>query len=303
MATQTAAIPHDPLKGIPLFSEFGDAEREDLRRLLQPRNFDAQRAVFWIGEPGDEFYIIEGGQVVICYPDEGGREVTLAVLGPGQFFGELSLLDGGRRTATARAQGDVRLLALGREQFHQFLRRHPSSAVHVLEVLGRRQRDNLDKLRGIKNANEAVEERQTPVQRVVERVARVFASEVFLVANLVFFVTWIVIQTVRYNDARAKDPSLPPVTFLDQPPTFFWLGFMVTIEAIILSVFVLNYQRRQAQRDAIKADLDYQVNRKAQLEIMQLHEKLDRLQATLAADAAARGAAAAGPPSGNGADS
>src|SRR5215217_450553 len=103
MASPTATRPSDPLQGIPLFSGFTDAQREDLRRLLQPRTFDAQRAVFWIGEPGDEFYIIEAGQVVICYPDEGGREVTLAVLGPGQFFGELSLLDGGRRTATARA--------------------------------------------------------------------------------------------------------------------------------------------------------------------------------------------------------
>jgi CRP/FNR family transcriptional regulator, cyclic AMP receptor protein len=304
MASPTATRTSDPLQGIPLFSGFTDAQREDLRRLLQPRTFEPQRAVFWIGEPGDEFYIVEGGQVVICYPDEGGREVTLAVLGPGQFFGELSLLDGGRRTATARAQGDVRLLSLGRVQFHEFLRRHPSSAVHVLEVLGRRQRDNLDKLRGIKNANEAVEERQTPVQRVVEKVAGVFASEIFLVANLIFFVTWIFIQTVRYNHASAQDPQkFPPVHFFDQPPTFFWLGFMVTIEAIILSVFVLNAQRRQAQRDAINADLDYQVNRKAQLEIMQLHEKLDRLQASLAANASARGGATAPPPGGNGADS
>jgi CRP/FNR family transcriptional regulator, cyclic AMP receptor protein len=301
MPGQIDSLAPTPLKNIPLFSGFSDAERDDLRRLLQPRTLEAQRAVFWIGEPGNEFYIIEHGQVVICYPDEGGREVTLAVLGPGQFFGELSLLDGGRRTATARTQREVRLLSLGREQFHDFLRRHPAGAVHVLEVLGRRQRDNLDKLRGIKNANEAVEERQTPVQRVVERVASVFASEVFLVANLIFVVTWIFIQTVRYNEASAKDPQkFPPVHFFDQPPTFFWLGFMVTIEAIILSVFVLNAQRRQAQRDSIKADLDYQVNRKAQLEIMQLHEKLDRLQAMLA-EPAGRGASEKMPEDGNGA--
>ena len=51
----------------------------------------------------------------------------------------------------------------------------------------------------------------------------------------------------------------------------------MTVEGLLLSIFVLNSQRRQAQRDAIKADLDYQVNRKAQLEIMHLHEKLDRL--------------------------
>jgi uncharacterized membrane protein len=207
----------------------------------------------------------------------------LAVLGPGQFFGELSLFDGGRRTASARAKDEVHLLCLGREPFHDFVRRHPASAIHMMEVLGRRQRESLDKLRGIKNANEAVEEQMTRVQRFAEKVAAVFASEAFLVANLGFIIIWVVAQTMAWRKAHEIDPQhFPGVSLLDQPPTFFWLGFMVTLEAIVLSIFVLNSQKRQAQREAIKADLDYQVNRKAQLEIMHLHEKIDRLQQTVA---------------------
>lgn len=273
-----AAVHSDIISGIPLFSELDATEREELRRLLQPRNFDSQQAVFWIGEAGDDFYIIEDGHVVICYPDENGREVTLATLGPGQFFGELSLLDGGRRTATARANMQLKLLSLNRETFHRFLKQHPSAAVHVLTELGRRQRDQLEKLRGVKNANEVVEERRTPVQRLVEHIARLFASEIFLLANLLFISAWVVFQKIAYERAHALDPkNHPEISYLDQPPTFFWLGFMVTVEALLLSIFVLNAQRRQAQRDSIKADLDYQVNRKAQLEIMQLHEKIDRL--------------------------
>jgi len=270
------------LSGIPLFAALGAAERADLRRLLQPRRFGPQDPVFWIGEAGHDFYIIERGQVVLSYPDEGGKEVTLAVLGPGQFFGELSLFDGGRRTASARAKGEVHLLCLGREPFHDFVRRHPASAIHMMEVLGRRQRESLDKLRGIKNANEAVEEQMTRVQRFAEKVAAVFASEAFLVANLGFIIIWVIAQTMAWRKAHEVDPQhFPEVSLLDQPPTFFWLGFMVTLEAIVLSIFVLNSQKRQAQREAIKADLDYQVNRKAQLEIMHLHEKIDRLQQTV----------------------
>ena len=98
----------DLFSGIPLFAELTPGEREDLRRLLQPRRFAAHEAVCWIGESGDEFYIVESGHVVICYPNEEGHEVTLAVLGPGQFFGELSLLDGGRHGHRA-AQGEVHL--------------------------------------------------------------------------------------------------------------------------------------------------------------------------------------------------
>jgi uncharacterized membrane protein len=273
----------DLFTNIPLFAELSPAEREDLGRRLQPRAFEPRRAIFWIGEDGDDFYIVEEGSVTISYPDEGGQEVTLATLGPGQFFGELSLIDGGRRTATARADAaPVRLLSLGREQFHQFVRAHPSSAIHMMEVLGRRQREGLDKLRGIRNANEAVDEKMTTVQKFAERIAAVFASEAFLLMNLTFIVVWIVAQTVNYNAAHARDPQkFPAVSLIDQPPTFFWLGFLVTIEAIVLSIFVLNSQKRQAQRDAIKADLDYQVNRKAHLEIMQLHEKVDRLYRTL----------------------
>ena len=275
----TESTATDLIGRIPLFAQLESGERDALHRLLQSREYQPHDTIFWIGEPGDEFFILEHGTVVISYVDDEGVEVNLASLGPGQFFGELSLLDGGRRTGTARAMDTVRVLVLSREQFRTFVERHPSSAIHMMEVLGRRQRDNMDKLRGIKNPNEAIVEQQTRVQRVVERVASAFASEVFLVLNVLFIVAWVVVQTVRYNRASAVDPAkFPPVHFLDQPPTFFWLGFMITIEAIVLSIFVLNAQRRQANRDAIKADLDYQVNRKAQLEIMQLHEKLDRVE-------------------------
>src|SRR4029078_9393229 len=100
-----------------------------------------------------------------------------------------------------------------------------------------------------------------------------------LVVNVLVILGWMVVQTLRYNAASHADPAhVPPISTLDQPPTFFWLGFMITVEAIVLSIFVLNAQKRQANRDAIKADLDYQVNRKAQLEIMQLHEKLEQVQ-------------------------
>jgi CRP/FNR family transcriptional regulator, cyclic AMP receptor protein len=270
----------DLFSAIPLFADLTPSEREDLGRLLQPLRFDAHHAVFWIGEPGDEFFIIESGQVVICYPDEHGEEKTLAVLGPGHFFGELSLLDGGRRTATARAQTESRLLSLGREAFHDFLKKHPISAIHILSTIGRRQRDSLDKLRGIKNANEVVEEQRTPVQRMAERVSAIITSGPFVILNTGFFLIWILVNTLRHPTK---------INWHDDPPTFFTLGFLITLEAIILSMFVLNSQKRQAKRDAIKADLDYQINRKAHLEITQLHEKLDRLETMVAGLAGNRG--------------
>jgi uncharacterized membrane protein len=71
---------------------------------------------------------------------------------------------------------------------------------------------------------------------------------------------------------------------VDEPPTFFWLGFMITAESIVVAMFVLNAQRRQAERDRVRADLEYQVNVKAHVEVMELHRKMDRLMEEIGRD-------------------
>src|SRR5579884_1147875 len=100
---------NDVLGAVPLFSKLAEDERVGLTQLMHARQFPAQQPVFWIGERGDDFYVVQAGKVSVSCPDESGKEVQLAVLGPGHFFGEISLLDGGPRTATVRAHTDVTL--------------------------------------------------------------------------------------------------------------------------------------------------------------------------------------------------
>jgi uncharacterized membrane protein len=138
----------------------------------------------------------------------------------------------------------------------------------VITVLGARQRGVLEKLRGIRNVNDAVSGDETPLQRRLALVARVFASEKFLLANLVVIGAWIAINLFLRRSGRAA---------FDAPPTFFFLGFLIAVEAIVIAMFVLNAQRRQAERDRIRADFEYQVNVKAHVEVMDLHRKMDRL--------------------------
>jgi uncharacterized membrane protein len=107
----------------------------------------------------------------------------------------------------------------------------------------------------------------------VEKVAGTFSSTAWVLGNLLFFAAWIVGNLWLYKSGHK---------YFDEPPTFFTLGFIITLEAILLSMFVLNSQKRQADRDRIRADLEYQVNVKAHLEVMQLHQKVDRLEAILA---------------------
>ena len=263
----------DVLAVIPIFKGLSPDERAVLASLLKEREFPANRPVFWLGERGDEFYLVKAGKVTVSCPDESGKEVILATLGPGHFFGEISLLDGGPRTATVRAHSDVTLLALERPDFLSFLAKYPQAAIHMLGILGARQRDTLEKMRGIRNVNEAVEENRTRWAVIAERIANVTATQWFLLANIAFSGGWVIINMFSERWFHLKP--------FDEAP-FGLLGFIITVEALFISLFVLISQSQQGVRDRIRADLDYQVNLKAHQEVMQLHQKVDRLQTVIA---------------------
>jgi CRP/FNR family transcriptional regulator, cyclic AMP receptor protein len=276
----TVIADEDLLRSIPLFAKLSTEDRNALATLLKPRQFSANQPVFWIGERGEDMFIVQYGKVRLSYTDEAGRDVTLAQVGPGAFFGELSILDGGPRTATARTATETTLLSLDRGGFYDFIEKHPAAALHIIATLGHRQRENLDRLRGVGNVNEQVEQQTTPLQRLVDRAAAIAASGRFLIGVLIFLGVCIIVQTFitrRYRPDLIHASGFP----VDSPPYFFWLGFMVGLVSFLLTIFVLNSQRRQAERDRIRADMEYQVNLKAQLEIMQLHQKMDRLAALM----------------------
>jgi uncharacterized membrane protein len=191
--------------------------------------------------------------------------VTIAVLGPGDFFGEISLLDGGARTTTVRAEDDLQLLSLSRHDFMEFLKRHPSAAIHILTVLGQRQREMLQKMRGLKNVNEVAEQQMNLWYRMADKIAAVAASGTFLGLHVLWFVVWIVPNVIKGD--KGFDPF-----------PFGLLTMIVSLEAIILSIIIMVSQNRAGEKDRIRADLDYQVNLKAHLEVMQLHRKIDRME-------------------------
>lgn len=277
--TTTPEVSADLLRNIPLFNKLSDADRLALSKLLKSRTYGEHEPIFWMGENGEEMFIVQRGQVRLSYTDESGNDVTLAVLTAGAFFGELSLLDGGPRTATGRANTEAVILSLDRSNFYEFMERNPSAAVHMIATLGQRQRDSMARLqRGVKNVNEVADEEVTRLQRLVDRAAEMAASGKFLLFTLTFVIGWMVVQTIltrRYHPELIVASGFPA----DSPPYFFWLGFMCTLVSFLLTIFVLNSQRRQAARDHIRAELEYQVNLKAQLEVMRLHQKLDGLTA------------------------
>ncbi|MGD9904309.1 MAG: DUF1003 domain-containing protein [Vicinamibacterales bacterium] len=260
-----------PLAHIPLFARLDATGQEALQGLLTRRHVGANEPVFWIGDPGDTLYVVEHGQVAITAPDVRGEHVLLNTLGPGGLFGELSLLDGGLRSATARALTDCSLWELQREAFHDFLRGRPDVAIELLQVVGARLRASTVAIRGLSNPNAVIAERTTRWQRVSDRVAAVAASHGFTLAHMVWFGGWILVNAV------AAANWLPTRLAFDPYP-FGLLTLIVSLEAIFLSIFVLVSQNRQAERDRIRTDLDYQVNVKAHVDILGIAGRLDRLE-------------------------
>jgi CRP/FNR family transcriptional regulator, cyclic AMP receptor protein len=272
------------LVNIPMFAGLPPAELEELAGLLKRRDFKAGQPIFWVGDAGTDSYIIQSGRVTMSCPDEHGRDIILDDLGPGDFLGEICLLDGGPHMATARAQTDVILGSLSRAELMTFLKHWPDAANHVISALGAQQRAVWQRLRGVTNANAVIEERATTWQRVADVIASVSASRAFVLLHMAWFAGWMILNQVKGKDAP-------------DPYPFGLLTMIVSLEAIFLSIFVLISQTRAGQKDRIRADLDYQVNLKAQHEIMRLHEKFDQLAAERRAQPRNAGPAGAGEPS------
>ena len=130
------------LAQVPLFAELAPTEIEALATCLRPRRYRRGAPIFFQGDPGTGFYIIQSGRVKIALTSPDGREVVLTLLGPNDFFGDLALLDGEPRSADALALDDCSLLLLTREDFLSFLDTRPQVSRELLAVLSRRLRRN-----------------------------------------------------------------------------------------------------------------------------------------------------------------
>jgi CRP/FNR family cyclic AMP-dependent transcriptional regulator len=124
-----------------------------------------------------------------------------------------------------------------------------------------------------RNVNDVIEDKRTTVQKAADWIAEFSGSIAFLVIHLVLFALWI---------AMNVGEGLPGIPMFDPFP-FGLLTMAVSLEAIILSVFVLLSQNRQAAKERVRGDIEYDVNLKAELEIAHLHEKVDRLTAEVLA--------------------
>ena len=128
------------LRTVPIFSELTDADIASLARLSARRRFPKDTVVFFENEEGDSFFMILEGRIKVTILGDDGREVILTMLGPGDFFGEMALLDNEPRSATAIAVEETELLSLNRADFQSVLTDNRSISTALIKVLSARLR-------------------------------------------------------------------------------------------------------------------------------------------------------------------
>jgi uncharacterized membrane protein len=260
-------MPTDPtfLAQIKLFAQLDEDERAVLANVVHNRTVKPGEALFGAGEPGDSMFILQKGAIELFVKDHSGQKIVLHTAKPGDFFGELSLLDGGSRTASACAIEPSELVTLDRDDLLLLFKKKPEAALDMLATMGgmTRKANALLRERVARNVNEEVAESRSIVDRVADKVAQ-FAGEIkFIVIHAIFFGLWIGLNSFK-------------IAIFDAYPYSF-LTMLVSLEAIFLSCLVLISQNMQGAKDRVRADIEYEINIKAELEVAHLHEKTDRM--------------------------
>lgn len=139
----------DLLKHVPLFEGLTDDELSGLSQVAMLRIFPKDRVVIMAEEEGDSLFVIHTGKVKVSIVSEDGREVILTILGEGNFFGEMSILDGNPRSANVTTLEKTELLMVRHADFLRFIQQTPQVAIKLLAVLAQRLRKTDRKIEGL----------------------------------------------------------------------------------------------------------------------------------------------------------
>jgi uncharacterized membrane protein len=258
----------DTLRNVPLFESLDDEAARKLCQLLESLDCKADTFLFRTGDEGDAMYLIERGNVRICVRATDGREVTLTEFGRGDFFGEMALLDGQRRSADAVVTEETQLAVLSRPHFLSFMRSNPNVALEMLTALANRLRHTDELLRHSATRNVNVEEaaRLTLADRASDIIAEFGGSWKFIMAAVLFFNLWVLLNTLLF--ARLGFDPYP----------FLLLNIAINMLAVLQAPIILMSQNRQSHKDRLRAEIDYQINLKNELALSEIIERLKTLE-------------------------
>ena len=267
MSQPVSQMTLEALRSVPLFASLDDAAATELRSLLSDKIVPRNTRLFRQGDTGDGMYLIESGRVRISIRDDDKQELTLAELAQGDFFGEMSIIDGRQRSADAQVIEDARLAILSRDAFLSFVRTNPDVALEMLSALTDRLRrtDDLLRSRVSRNVNEEEKARLTLADRAADLIAEFGGSWKFIGVSIALIIFWIIFNS--FILIRGFDPA-----------PYQMLNLALAIIAGMQAPIIMMSQNRQGEKDRLRADLDYQVNLKNELSLAEVLRRLDVLE-------------------------
>src|SRR5436305_6345044 len=261
----------DTLRHVPLFESLDDEAARKLCQLLESIDCKEKTCLFRAGDDGNAMYLIERGKVRISVQATDGHQMTLTELGRGDFFGEMALLDGQRRSADAIVTEETRLAVLSREHFLSFLSGNRNVALELLAALAHRLRRTDELLRHTATRNLNVEEAATLTlgDRAADAIGEFGGSWKFIFVIAVALNLWILINLVqRILFGWAGFDPYP----------FLFLSVALNMLQIFQAPIIMMSQNRQSHKDRLRAEIDYQVNLKNELALDEIIERLKALE-------------------------
>jgi len=258
----------DTLRTVPLFESLDEKAAAKVCELLDTIECQASQMLFRAGDAGDAMYLIERGKVQISMKSSDGEELILAVLGRGEFFGEMALIDGKPRSANATVVEASRLVVLSRQHFLSFLSSSPNVALEMLTALTRRLRrtDELLKHLATRNVNEEEASHLTFADHAADVIAEFGGSWKFIIASVALFIIWVGMNTFLLT-RKPFDPF-----------PFILLNLALNMITALQAPIIMMSQNRQSYKDRLRADLDYRVNLKNELALNEILRRLHVLE-------------------------
>ncbi len=261
-------MPCDPevLKQVSLFSRLDADEAAVLAAQVELRSFSPQQRIYKRGDQGDRGYVMVSGKVRVITVDEDHQEVVVDEPAPGEFFGFASMLEQSPHQTEAVSLEPTECIEVDRNDILVLLQHKPHAGMDMLASLGHQfhASQQLVRVRANRNPNEIIEEKETFGERVADSVAAFGGSWTFITIFALFMLAY---TSINVSLRRAAWDPYP----------FILLNLFLSMLAAIQAPVIMMSQNRQDKKDRLRGELDYDVNRRAHVEIQGLAHKLNLL--------------------------
>ena len=256
----------DSLKNVSLFSLLDEDELAVLAAQVERQEFAAPQRIYKMGDPGGKAYVMVSGKVRITTVDQDQQEVLLSEPGAGEMFGLASMLEESEHQTAAEVIETAVCIEIDRRDLEILIQAKPHAGLDLMTVLGRHVHatQNLVRSRVTRNVNEIIEEQTTFGQHIADRVASFGGSWAFIIS---FGIVLVVYSGINVGlGQKAWDPY-----------PFILLNLFLSMLASIQAPVIMMSQNRQDAKDRLRGEMDFDINRRAEMGIQDLARRLEHL--------------------------